>query len=162
MLTLGCIEKLIGKMALKMTNAMEKASVDPDECDDALALVINYNQTLAALCEWIREGKRLAKILDDTVGADQENTDSASSCATQALPPECVYRIVICCDVDADTATEAYEKLYRALLPLDGFDTGIQWESTDEWFDADGEPMTEDEISAIRLEVITKLDQEIP
>lgn len=56
------------------------------------------------------------------------------------------YRIVLFVDIEAESATEAYEKLYVTMMA-----TELAWESTDEWFESDGaEPMSENDISAAR------------
>jgi hypothetical protein len=62
-------------------------------------------------------------------------------------------RIVVCIDVEADTPAEAYATLHTmfahvAADPVLG--SMVDWESTDEWFDADGNPMTEAEQDAAR------------
>lgn len=43
------------------------------------------------------------------------------------------YRIVVCVDVPAENAQTAYEKIHASMMA-----TGLPWESTDEWFDTDG------------------------
>jgi hypothetical protein len=58
-----------------------------------------------------------------------------------------MIRIIVAIDVDTDDPTEAY-RVVDAVLDKD---LGIEWESTDEWYGDDGEPMDEDEISAIRM-----------
>ena len=50
---------------------------------------------------------------------------------------------MICVDIDADTPTEAYGKLYEAMGKVEKENKDIQWESSDEWYDEDGEPLTE-------------------
>ncbi len=61
-------------------------------------------------------------------------------------------RIVVCIDVlDEDDAAQAYSKLHSLLTPLAA--SGLGWESTDEWFDIDGEPFSEEVCRAARNKV---------
>lgn len=56
-------------------------------------------------------------------------------------------RIVVCLDVEAATPRDAYALLYKRLQTLH---PEIDWESTDEWFDADGMLLDEDVIEEAR------------
>jgi hypothetical protein len=58
------------------------------------------------------------------------------------------YRVVVCVDVDAPNLAVAYGLVYKAMSA-----TGLEWESSDEWFDEDdnsdgGDP---DELQAARM-----------
>ena len=66
-------------------------------------------------------------------------------------------RIVVCLDFDTDSAAHAYEVLHR-IMPsnLKTWPEFEGWESSEEWFGADGEPMTEDEISKCRMSYFEK------
>jgi hypothetical protein len=46
---------------------------------------------------------------------------------------------------------EAYARLHDALGALESSGTIAGWESSDEWYDHDGEPMTEDAIVSVRM-----------
>jgi len=63
------------------------------------------------------------------------------------------FRIVIAIDVfDVTTAEQAYAEVYRKMGRID---TGsFCWESTDEWYDRDGNAIDEREINAARLKVL--------
>jgi hypothetical protein len=61
-------------------------------------------------------------------------------------------RIIVALDVEAKTPEEAYKKLYAAMPLLHS--RGIDWESTDEWYDVDGEPLDVETISAARLRTL--------
>lgn len=63
-------------------------------------------------------------------------------------------RIVVCLDIEAATPTEAYKKLYQQMPKL--HDAGIDWESTDEWYDEDGEALSPEQITEIRQNVLPK------
>ena len=60
------------------------------------------------------------------------------------------FRFVICVDVEADGLKEAYRSLYKhmGLLPED-----MEWESTDEWYDEDGEQGDPDVLQDVRMTV---------
>lgn len=57
------------------------------------------------------------------------------------------YRIVVSIDIAAKSPNHAYWRMGQALARLYGF--GIDWESTDEWFDEHGNELPEDLISDI-------------
>jgi len=61
-----------------------------------------------------------------------------------------MVRIVVCLDCDTDDPAEAYAIVRRIL----NRDIGIEWESSDEWYDSEGEAISEKEISRIRLQVL--------
>jgi len=48
-------------------------------------------------------------------------------------------RIVVSMDIVAATPEEAYRKLFMAMQKLP---EGIEWESTDEWYGSDAEPLS--------------------
>lgn len=60
------------------------------------------------------------------------------------------YRIVICVDVEAASLKDAYGRVYNAMGKITGPDSNMDWESTDEWFDPDGEEVLGTEIEAAR------------
>ena len=67
------------------------------------------------------------------------------------------YRFVICVDVDADDLKSAYGKLFRFMgvkqAPVGINRSDIDWESTDENYDDDGEEIDPDVMQAARMEV---------
>lgn len=63
-----------------------------------------------------------------------------------------MHRIVICVDIKASSIEEAYRNLYLKMGHLD--DKDFQWESTDEWFDPEGNIIDPEEISKIRMKII--------
>lgn len=66
-----------------------------------------------------------------------------------------MFRIVICCDVEAKTAVSAYRKLFAAMRDVeDQTEASIQWESTEEWYTPDGDTIPEETILGARLIVI--------
>lgn len=62
-------------------------------------------------------------------------------------------RIVVALDIEAATPEDAYKKLC-AVMPL-LHPQGIAWESTDEWYGVDGEPLDEEVISAAWLRTLS-------
>ena len=62
-------------------------------------------------------------------------------------------RIVICVDIEKDTPEEAYSELYDRMGRIAKGDM-LEWESTDEWFGSDGEPMDERAVSEARMRVL--------
>ena len=65
------------------------------------------------------------------------------------------FRLVVCLDVDASSVEEAYEKVYRIMNGLGS--EKLEWESTDEAYNSDGEQIPEEEYQAARLHVFQKL-----
>lgn len=65
------------------------------------------------------------------------------------------YRLVICVDVEAESLDAAYGKVYKAMGTITGKDTGMDWESTDEWFAQDGEQGTVKEMEEARERFFT-------
>lgn len=65
-----------------------------------------------------------------------------------------MYRIIIALDVEAPSAKEAYRRVFLEMKKLDRDD--FQWESTDEWYDPEGEQLDEDEVSAARMTVFAE------
>lgn len=65
------------------------------------------------------------------------------------------FRLVICIDVeDATSIEDAYEQVYKQMAKIDTQKFG--WESTDEAFGPDGEPIDEDDLSTARCNVIER------
>lgn len=61
------------------------------------------------------------------------------------------YRLVVCIDVDAQSTLEAYGKVYEAMGKITGPGTGLDWESSDEAYTPDAEPISEEELSKVRM-----------
>lgn len=81
------------------------------------------------------------------------------------------YRIVICVDVHADDLEQAYAKVYDYMACNCGITDGahspgctndIDWESSDEAFDHEGEPVDPDVLQEARMAFFAKrkIDQE--
>ena len=66
------------------------------------------------------------------------------------------YRIVICVDIDAESAQDAYEKLYDAMAEAERSDDDICWESSDEWYDDAGDEILTCDIQAARMAAFDK------
>jgi len=64
-------------------------------------------------------------------------------------------RIVIALDVEAESLDEAYLRVYRNMATVDT--NNFSWESTDEWFDDNGEQVDEDVVQETRLRVFSAL-----
>ena len=62
------------------------------------------------------------------------------------------YRIVVCLDIEASSPEEAYAKLYKNMPRIAA--EGIDWESTDEWYDDNGAPLSEEQVFAAREAVL--------
>ena len=60
------------------------------------------------------------------------------------------YRIVVCMDIDASSLLEAYGKLYETMAKVTGSKTGLDWESSDEAYDPDGNLIPEDVLQGAR------------
>lgn len=61
------------------------------------------------------------------------------------------YRLVVCIDVDAQSTLEAYGKVYEAMGKITGPSTGLDWESSDEAYAPNAEPISEEELSKARM-----------
>lgn len=71
-----------------------------------------------------------------------------------------VYRFVVCVDVDADTLDEAYEALQRNMPSNRAAMSGVEWETTEEWFDPDSEePGDPERLEAARKKYFAKRTQ---
>jgi len=70
------------------------------------------------------------------------------------------FRIGIMIDVDATSLKEAYKRVYNTMGEVSMSEGDIDWESSDEWFDEDGQMLNEDEVSSIRLEALKELEEE--
>lgn len=66
------------------------------------------------------------------------------------------YRIVICVDIDASSAQDAYEKLYDAMAEAERSDDDICWESSDEWYDDAGDEISAEDAQEARLAAFKK------
>jgi len=66
------------------------------------------------------------------------------------------YRFVVCLDVEADSLEEAYSELYTSMGKVDR--SSFQWESTDEAFDPDGNPVTPEEVQEARMSTFARLN----
>ena len=69
------------------------------------------------------------------------------------------FRIVVAFDITADSAKEAYSKLWDELAKV-ADDKTFGWESTDEWYTPDGQ-LDVDEIASITAEVIEEKQADI-
>jgi hypothetical protein len=66
------------------------------------------------------------------------------------------YRIVICVDIDASSAQDAYETLYDAMAEAERNNDDICWESSDEWYDDDGDEIGAEAAQEARLAAFNK------
>lgn len=64
-----------------------------------------------------------------------------------------IYRIVVCLDVEATSLKVAYRTVYRELKKVC---PSVQWESSDEWYDAEAEEVEPDAVQAVRMEVFAE------
>lgn len=74
---------------------------------------------------------------------------------------ESVYRFVVCVDVCGNDLDDAYRNLRRA---MDCTERGMGsvwegYETSDEAFAPDGEPIAETELSAMRMRVLTQEEE---
>lgn len=58
------------------------------------------------------------------------------------------YRLVVCIDIPAVTLEEAYHRLYYTMA---GLPKDIEWESTDEAFDQEGELIPPNKVQEARM-----------
>lgn len=70
-----------------------------------------------------------------------------------------MFRFVICVDVSAKSLEEGYSTLFDTMMKIDG--KSFQWESTDEAYMPDGEPLTEEELSKVRMSKFQDLQDAI-
>jgi hypothetical protein len=75
-----------------------------------------------------------------------------------APPHKEPFRLIVCIDVDADTLEEAYGKVYKGMGKVTGPGTGLDWESSDEAYDPDGNKIDEADLSKARVAVIDARD----
>jgi len=67
------------------------------------------------------------------------------------------FRIVVCIDVDATDLEQAYGRVSDNLGKLPD---GMDWESTDEWYDdGDGDAIDEEEIQRVRMATFAKKEE---
>ena len=64
-------------------------------------------------------------------------------------------RIVICVDLVPDRLEGAYYDLFQAMAK-----SGLDWESSDEWYQCDGERVSDDDAQAAREAVYGRLHPE--
>lgn len=69
------------------------------------------------------------------------------------------FRLVVCIDVDAESLLEAYGKVYEAMGKITGPTSGMDWESSDEAYTPDAEPISEEELSKTRMAYLDKRSQ---
>jgi len=76
------------------------------------------------------------------------------------------YRIIVCLDVPADSHAEAYRKASDLMNASPAIQSGaIAWESSDEAYDPNGDPISHEEMSATfaaPAEVCDECGAEIP
>lgn len=65
-----------------------------------------------------------------------------------------MFRFVICVDIPADTLKEAYMQLYSKMT-----ESGLEWESSDEAYDDAGEEIPEADLSEMRVQAITEMEE---
>jgi len=66
--------------------------------------------------------------------------------------------LVVCLDVEAETPARAYGQTYEGMTL-----SGLDWESSDEWFGADGDLADPEELQAARMEYMAdKPDSPVP
>lgn len=80
-------------------------------------------------------------------GAPGENPDDCTTHEHESKP----VRLVVCIDVESETLAEAYAEVYRGMTA-----SGLEWESSDEWFDEDGGLGDPDRLQAARMAYFAK------
>jgi hypothetical protein len=65
-----------------------------------------------------------------------------------------MHRIIVAIDVEAPSLKEAYRRVYQEMAKLDSED--FQWESTDEWYDDEGDLVHPDKVQEIRMAVFAE------
>lgn len=71
------------------------------------------------------------------------------------------YRLVLCLDVDASSLEEAYRKAYETMNEVCSKSGGtLEWESTDEAFDSDGEIISPSTLQDARIKVFSDLRED--
>lgn len=71
-----------------------------------------------------------------------------------------MVRIVVCLDVNAAGPADAYLAVYNALGVMEANTLGdVQWESTDEWYDDDGERIPLSDIEEARTFALYHCDE---
>ena len=61
-------------------------------------------------------------------------------------------RIIVMIDTDHDDAAEAYRQVFDTMQSTD-----MEWESTDEWYEADGAVISETDVIDARCEIFTEM-----
>jgi len=69
------------------------------------------------------------------------------------------YRLVICIDVDARCLEEAYGRVHKGMTAVN-FEGFEGWESSDENFDNDGEPVTPEVMQQARGKFFKRTENE--
>jgi len=72
-----------------------------------------------------------------------------------------MIRLIVGLDIEVDTVEEAYRKVYNLLGDVTNSespygDEAISWESSDEWYDNDGEPGDPAELQQARMKVFAE------
>jgi len=70
-------------------------------------------------------------------------------------------RIVVCMDFDVTDPAEAYKILRQVMADACDREKRLEWESSDEWFDADGAVFPEPAVSEIRSRVLEAEPQDV-
>lgn len=86
----------------------------------------------------MRDEPELKSVLEDLCTKLDDETPKSGS-----------YRIIVCIDVDANSAAEAYGKITAVLCAIE---PELVWESSDEWYGPDGGQLSEEAVSAARQE----------
>lgn len=63
-------------------------------------------------------------------------------------------RIVICVDLESADPVEAYRELFNLMAK-----SGLDWESSDEWYADDGESIHQDDQQEVRMKVFAERDK---
>lgn len=72
---------------------------------------------------------------------------------------EMPFRIVVCVDIAAASAEEAYAMLTDKLCPVTTPD--FEWESTDEWYGEDGARLPDKKVQAAREAVFKTWEERV-
>ncbi len=83
---------------------------------------------------------------------DEVCWDCRAKKAKEASQTGC--RITVLVDVNVPDPEEAYRRVYAMMTNAAMDDELLGWESTNEWFDAEGLPLTEEAVTAIRMKIV--------
>lgn len=108
---------------------------------------------IAYIVEIVGKEPRTFRITSDT--SAQKALHEAKKWARTALGEtrrivKYPVRIMMCMDVNAETPAEAYRILTTAIAKLCTENPDLDWESGDEWYGTDGEPLSAEDIGAAR------------